>query len=149
MEAIQNKKAHFDYEVLEKFEAGMVLSGAETKSIRLGRMNLAGSFVVLRGEEVFLLNAAVFPYQPQNTPRDYEPTRPKKLLLHKKEIQYLLGKSRQKGLTLIPLRVYSNKGKIKTEFALARGRKQSQKKERIQKRELDRDIRRELLAKRG
>lgn len=149
MEAITNKKAYFDYEFLEKFEAGAVLTGAEVKSVKLGRVNLAGSYVVLRGSEAFLINAAIFPYQPQNTPKDWQQTRPRKLLLHKKEIQYLLGKSKQKGLTLIALRVYSNKGKIKIEFAVARGRRQIQKKERIQKRETDRDMRRELLAKRG
>jgi SsrA-binding protein len=149
MEAITNKKAYFNYEFLEKFEAGVVLTGAEVKSTRLGRVNLAGSYVVLKGDEVYLLNATIFPFQPQNTPKDYQPTRPRKLLLHKKEIQYLIGKSKQRGLTLIPLRVYSNKGKIKIEFAVARGRKKTDKKELIQKRETQRDIRREFLAKRG
>jgi len=147
MEAIKNKRAYFDYEFLEKFEGGVVLSGHEVKSIKSGKMSLAGSYVVLRGGEVFLINANIPPYQPQNTPKDYAPTRSRKLLLKKKEIQYLFGKSQERGLTLIPLRVYSNKGKLKIEFAVARGRKKSDKKELIKKRETDKEIRRELKAR--
>jgi len=144
MEAIKNKRAYFDYEFLEKFEAGMVLSGHEVKSIRLNKMSLSGAYVVLRGNEVYLINATVSPYQPQNTPKDYEPTRPRKLLLNKSEIKYLVGKSQERGLTLIPSRVYTKKGKIKLEFAIARGRKKTDKKELIKKRETEKEIRREL-----
>ncbi len=147
MEAIKNKRAYFDYEFLENFEAGMVLTGHEVKSIKSGKMSLIGSYVVLKGGEVYLINANIAPYQPQNVSKDYVPTRSRKLLLKKKEIQYLFGKSQERGLTLIPLRVYSNKGKIKLEFAVARGRKKADKKELIKKRETDKEIRRELKAR--
>jgi len=140
----ENKKAYFNYEILEKFEAGIVLIGQEVKSIKLGRINLLGSYVVLRDEEVFLINANVPPYQPKNLLKDYDPMRSRKLLLKKSEIQYLIGKVEQKGLTLMPLRVYTKKGKIKLEFAIARGRKKINKKELIKKREIEREIAREL-----
>ena len=144
MEAIKNKRAYFDYEFLESFEAGMVLMGQEVKSIKSGKMSLAGSYVVLKGGEVYLMNANIAPYQPQNAPQDYVPTRSRKLLLKKKEIKYLFGKSQEKGLTLIPLRVYSKKGKIKLEFAVSRGRKKADKKELIKKREAEKEMRRAL-----
>ena len=144
MEAIKNKRAYFDYEFLESFEAGMVLMGQEVKSIKSGKMSLAGSYVVLKGGEVYLMNANIAPYQPQNAPQDYFPTRSRKLLLKKKEIKYLFGKSQEKGLTLIPLRVYSNKGKLKLEFAVSRGRKKADKKELIKKREAEKEMRRAL-----
>ena len=144
MEAINNKRAYFDYEFLESFEAGMVLMGQEVKSIKSGKMSLAGSYVVLKGGEVYLMNANIAPYQPQNAPQDYVPTRSRKLLLKKKEIKYLFGKSQEKGLTLIPLRVYSNKGKLKLEFAVSRGRKKADKKELIKKREAEKEMRRAL-----
>ena len=147
MEAIKNKRAHFDYEFMEKFEAGMVLTGQEVKSTKLGRISLVGSYVILKSGEVFLINANIPPYQPQNTGEDYVPTRARKLLLRKKEIQYLFGKTQERGLTLIPLRVYSNKGKLKVEFAVARGRKKSNKKDLIKKRETDKEMRRELKAR--
>jgi SsrA-binding protein len=147
MEAIKNKRAYFDYEFLENFEAGMVLTGQEVKSIKSGKMSLIGSYVVLKGGEIYLMNANIAPYQPHNAPQDYIPTRSRKLLLKKKEIQYLFGKTQERGLTLIPLRVYSNKGKIKLEFAVARGRKKADKKELIKKRETDKEIRRELKAR--
>jgi len=143
----ENKKAYYDYEILEKFEAGVVLSGQEVKSIKSGKISLTGSYVILRGGEVFLINANIAPYQPKNTSQDYNPARARKLLLKKKEIQYLFGQSQERGLTLIPLKVYSNKGKIKIEFAVARGRKKANKKEVIKKRETDRELRRELNAR--
>ncbi len=147
MEAIKNKRAYFDYEFLEKFEAGMVLLGHEVKSIKSNKMSLAGAYVVSRGNEVYLINANIAPYQPKNTSKDYEPTRPRKLLLRKAEIQYLIGKSKERGLTLIPSRVYTKKGKIKLEFAIARGRKKFDKKELIKKRETEKDIKRELKTR--
>ena len=147
MEVIKNKKAYFDYEILEKFEAGIVLAGQEVKSIKANKMSLAGSYVVLRENEAYLINAAIAPYQPQNNPKNYEPTRSRKLLLHKSEIRYLTGKAQERGLTLIPLRVYTNKGKIKLEFGLGRGRKKVNKKDLIAKREVERDMQRELKAR--
>ena len=140
----ENKKAYFNYEILEKFEAGLVLNGQEVKSIKSGRINLAGSYVVFKNDEAYLLNASIPPYQPKNAPPDYDPTRLRKLLLNKSEIKYLIGKSRETGLTLMPLKVYSKKGKIKLEFALAKGRKKKSKKELLKKRAIDREIEREL-----
>ena len=140
----ENKKAYFNYEILEKFEAGIVLIGQEVKSIKSSRINLAGAYVILRGGEVYLVNANISPYQPKNLQVDYDPTRPRKLLLKKSEIKYLIGKSEEHRLTLIPLRVYTKKGKIKLEFATAKGRKKANKKELIKKRETKREIEREL-----
>lgn len=143
----ENKKAYFDYEILEKFEAGMVLTGQEVKSIKYGRINLAGAHVIIRNEEAYLINANVPPYQPKNVPPDYDRTRARKLLLKKLEIQYLIGKSEQKGLTLVTLRVYTKKGKIKLEFAIGKRRKMTDKKELIRKRETEKDLRRELKTR--
>ena len=140
----ENKKAYYNYEILEKIEAGMVLTGQEVKSIRSGRINLAGSYVVLKNEEAFLLGANVPAYQPKNAPQDYDANRLRKLLLNKSEIKYLIGKSQQKGLTLLPLKVYTKKDRIKLEFGLARGRKKASKKELLKKRDADREIEREL-----
>ena len=93
----ENKKAYFDYQILEKFDAGLVLLGTEVKSIKLGRINLAGSYVVFKGEELYLIGAKIPPYQPKNAPPDYEPERSRKLLLNKAEIKKLIGKTKQKG----------------------------------------------------
>lgn len=143
----ENRKAYFDYEVLERFEAGMVLTGQEVKSIKSGRINMAGSYVVIKNEEAFLLNADIPPYQPKNAPPDYDSTRLRKLLLNKSEIKYLLGKSQEKHLTLLPLKVYTKKGKIKLEFGLAKGRQKASKKELLKKRAVKREIELELKAR--
>ena len=143
----QNKKALFNYEILEKFQAGIVLNGQEVKSIKLGRMQIAGSFVVLKRNEVFLIGANVPAYQPKNAPADYNPQRNRKLLLKKQEIKHILGKKTQKNLTLTPLKVYTKNGKIKIEFALARGKRKADKREVIKKREAKKEIARQLLAK--
>ena len=144
----ENKKATFDYEVLEKFEAGISLIGQEVKSIKTGHVSIKGSYVVIdRNSEVFLIGANIPPYQPKNSPKDYTPERPRKLLLKKSEIKYLLGKSQEKGLTLIPLKVYTNKGKIKIEFGVGKGKKKFDKRENIKKREANKEIERTL--KRG
>jgi len=140
----ENRKARFDYEILERFEAGMVLIGQEVKSIKSGRMSLKGSYVVLRGEEPYLIGANVPPYQPKNAPPDYEPERSKKLLLTKSEIKHLIGKTKEKGLTLVPLRVYTKRGKVKLEFGIGKGRKKADKRELIKKREAERELKREL-----
>ncbi|MBU3943027.1 SsrA-binding protein, partial [Patescibacteria group bacterium] len=97
-----NKKARFDYEVLEKFEAGLVLNGQEVKSIRNGNIGLKASYIVIKEGESYLIGATIPPYQPKNALPDYDPERARKLLLNKKEIDYLIGKTREKGLTLIP-----------------------------------------------
>lgn len=139
-----NKKAAFEYEFLEKYEAGLVLAGHEVKSIRQGQLSLQGAFVVIAAEEAWLLNANIPPYQAKNTPAGYDPTHSRKLLLHRAEIKELLGKTAQKGLTLVPIRVYNKSGKIKLEFALARGKKQFDKREAIKKREFQRQKERVL-----
>ena len=144
----ENKKAYFNYEILEKFEAGISMIGQEVKSIKLGHINLAGSYVIIdKNSEVFWIGAKVPPYQPNNAPADYNPERSRKLLLKKKEINYLIGKSRQRGLTLIPLKVYTKNAKIKLEFGIGKGKKEIDKREIIKKRETDKDIERELKAR--
>lgn len=140
----KNKKAYFKYEILERFEAGVSLIGQEVKSIKSGRINLAGSYAVLKNEEVFLIGAKVPPYQPKNAPKDYNPERSRKLLLKKSEIKYLIGKTKQKGLTIVPLSVYIKRSRIKLELAIAKGRAKPDKRELIRKRELEREIKREL-----
>ena len=115
-----NPRAKYDYHILETYEAGLVLTGYEVKAIKTGLISLKGSYVAIKNEEVWLINAFIPPYQPKNTPADYQPDRTRKLLLNKKEIKGLIGRSKQKGLTLIPLRVYTKKGKIKLGFALGR-----------------------------
>jgi SsrA-binding protein len=141
----ENKKAFFNYEILEKFEAGISLIGQEVKSLKTRGVNLAGSYVILRGEEVFWIGSHIHPYQPKNAPSDYNPERWRKLLLKKSEIKYLIGKSKQRGLTLVPLRLYTTRsGKIKLEFAIAKGKKKIDKRELIKKREVEREIRRAL-----
>lgn len=144
---VENKKAFYDYEILEKFKAGIVLQGQEVKSIKNKRINLQGSFVALKGEEVFLIGSHVPAYQPKNAPYDYEPQRPKKLLLKKIEIKHLIGKSRQKGLTMVPLIVYSVKGKIKLDFAIVKAKKKYDKREKIKEREGKREMEREMKGK--
>ena len=141
-----NPKAKFDYQILETYEAGLVLSGQETKATKQKKISLKGSYVVIRDNEAWLLNATISPYQ-NNTSDDYKPTRTRKLLLHKKEIESLIGKSKQKGLTLVPLRVYTKHNKIKLEFGLARGKRQYDKRDTIKERESKRKIQRALRIK--
>lgn len=137
----ENKKARFDYEILEKFEAGIVLSGHEAKSIKTGHVNLAGAHAIVRSGEVFLVGMDVPSFQPKNAPANYDPMRTKKLLLGKKEITYFLGKTKS-GLTLVPLRLYNKGARVKIELGLARGKKQYDKRETIKKRETEREIKR-------
>jgi len=140
----ENKKAGFDYNILEKYEAGIVLFGQEVKSIKTGHINLSGSYVSLRGEEPYLIGVKVPPYQPNNAGADYNQERERKLLLNKKEINYLIGKANQKGFSLIPLKIYEKNGRIKLEFGLAKGKKKYDKKEKIKKRDTERETAREL-----
>lgn len=144
----ENKKAYFNYKILENFEAGISLIGQEVKSLKTRGVNLAGSFVVIKDGELYWIGAKIPPYQPKNTPSGYNPERSKKLLLRKSEIKYLIGKSKQKGLTLIPLKLYTKNGKIKLEFGVGKGKKIYDKKELIKKRTTEREIEREL-KKRG
>ena len=140
----ENKKAYFDYEILEKYEAGLVLIGQEVKSIKGGHISLTGSYVVFQQNQPYLIGAKVPPYQPKNAPADYNPEQSRKLLLNKKEINYLAGKSKTKGFSLIPLKVYEKHGRIKLEFGLAKGKKKYDKKEKIKKRDVEREIQRSL-----
>ena len=150
----ENKKAYYNYEILEKFDAGISLFGQEVKSLKERGINLAGSYVVLkqstegRHTEVFWIGAKIFPYQPRNIGASYNPERSRKLLLKKSEIKYLIGESRQKGLTFIPLKIYTiRSSKIKLEFAIAKGKRKFDKRELIKKREIEREIRRTLKEK--
>ncbi len=140
----ENKKAYFNYEIKEKFQAGIVLNGQEVKSIRLGRIGLAGSYVIFKDGQLYLIGAKIPAYQPKNAGTSYNPERDRKLLLNKSEINYLIGKSSERGLTLVPIKVYTENAKIKLEFGIARGKKKYDKKESIKKREDQREIDAEL-----
>ena len=143
----ENRKAHFNYEILEKYETGIELLGTEVKSVRSGHMSLEGAFVIIRGGEAFLINANIPPYQVKNAPKDYDPLRNRKLLLTKKEIVNLAGNEKNKSLTIVPISVYNKNRKIKVEIALVKGKKQFDKRKALEKRETDRSIRRTM--KRG
>jgi SsrA-binding protein len=140
----ENRKAKFDYEILETYEAGIELLGSEAKSIKTGHMNLGGSYAVIRGGELWLLNADVPPYQPGNTPESYDSKRSRRLLLHKNELKNLVGKLNEQGYTLVPLRAYAKKGIIKIELGLARSKKKADKREVLKKRAVARDMQREI-----
>lgn len=141
---ISNKKAYFDYEILEKFEAGIELFGNEVKSLKNKRGTLDGSRVIIRGGEAFVVGLDIPPYQPKNVFGNCETQRTRRLLLRKKEIKYLIGKSNISGLTLAPLAIY-NKGRLlKLQFALAKGLKKQDKREKIKEREAKRKIERTL-----
>ena len=140
----ENRKARFDYEILEKYEAGVELLGVEVKSVRGGRMSLEGAFVIIRGGEAFLINADIPPYQVKNAPKDYDTLRNRKLLLTKKEITELAGSGKNKSLTIVPISVYNKNRKIKVEIALVKGKKKHDKRETIKKRETDREIRKKI-----
>ena len=141
---VENRKVYFNYEILEKYEAGIELFGSEVKSVRSGKMSLEGAFVIVRGGECFLINANTPPYQPNNTPKEYDPLRNKKLLLTKKEIRILADSGNNKSLTIVPISVYNKGRKIKISIALAKGKKKFDKRETIKKRETDREVRREV-----
>jgi SsrA-binding protein len=140
----ENRKARFDYEILEKYEAGIELLGTEVKSVRGGQMSLEGAFIIVRGGEAFLINANIPPYQAKNAPKDYDPLRNRKILLTKKEIAELTGSEKNKSLTIVPISVYNKNRKIKVALALVKGKKKFDKRETIKKRETDRELRRDF-----
>ena len=140
----KNKKAYFDYEILETYEAGIVLTGHEVKSAKLGHISLKGAYVTIKNNEAYLTGANISPYQPANMPKDYDPTRSRKLLLNRAEISALIGKSKSEGLTMLPLSVYTKKGKIKVEVGLARGKRKYEKREKIKRRDTEREIGRKI-----
>ncbi|OGM92441.1 SsrA-binding protein [Candidatus Wolfebacteria bacterium RIFOXYB2_FULL_49_7] len=145
MSPIENKRATFDYTILETFEAGLELLGTEVQAIKHGRMNLSSTYVLLRNGIPLLFNADVQPYQPKNAPKDYNPTRTRRLLLTAKEIKYLTGKIEEKGLTLVPLKVYTKHQRIKVLIGLAKSRKEHDKREAIKKREDWKQIRKDVF----
>lgn len=137
---VTNKRARFDYEILETYEAGVVLSGQEVKSVRGGNVSLAGAFVTIRENEAWLTNAHIGAYAKAGPLPGYDPTRSRKLLLQRHEIATLLGKRKQAGLTLLPLSLYTKRNHLKLEIGLARGKKKYEKRETIKKRDVDREI---------
>lgn len=139
-----NKRATFDYELQDRFEAGLVLTGPEVKSVKTGHISLKGSFVTLHGGELFLTNANIPQYPFAKNVTSYDSHRSRKLLVKRSEIKSLLGKMHAQGLTLVPLRVYTKKRLIKLEFAVARGKKAFDKRSDIAKKEAKRAIERKL-----
>lgn len=140
-----NKKANFDYQVQEKYEAGLVLLGHEAKAAKAGQVSLKGSFISLRTKEghseLYLVNCQISPYKNAGRLEGYNQKRERKLLMKRREIDYLAGKSRVEGLTLVPLKIYTNHSFLKLEFAVAKGKKQYDKRESIKNREIDRRLR--------
>ncbi|MFH1008960.1 MAG: SsrA-binding protein SmpB [Candidatus Latescibacterota bacterium] len=139
----QNRKARHDYHILSHVEAGLVLQGTEVKSLRLGQVNLRDSFARIENDEAWLHNMHINPYEEGNR-FNHDPTRKRKLLLHRIEIKRLLGKLKEKGLTLVPLSLYFVKGRAKVELGLARGKHEYDKREDIARRDMQRDIARQL-----
>lgn len=141
-----NKRAYFDYEILENYDAGIVLQGPEVKSIKAGKVDISGSYITFDKNQVpWLMNATIAPYPPaKGAQQNYDPTQSRRILLNKKEIHRLLGLSQTKGLTIIPLKLYNIKGLIKVEIGVARGKKKFDKRETIKAREDERKIKREI-----
>ena len=136
----ENRKAHHDFHLLETFEAGVALLGTEVKAIREGRVNLRDSFARVEQGEVFLYNVNISPYSHRGY-ADHEPLRRRKLLLNRDEIRKLIGKTLEKGMTLVPVRMYFKNGRVKVAVSLAKGKKEYDKRETIKRREADRDTR--------
>ena len=140
-----NKRARFDYAIDEMFEAGLVLQGTEVKSLRAGRATLKDAYAEVRDGEMFLLHAHINQYEQANR-FNHEPERPRKLLLHKREIHRLAGKTQERGLTLIPTRMYFSRGKAKVELGLGKGKRQYDKRQDMKRRDAQRDIARALAG---
>jgi len=144
----QNKKAYHDYFIEESVEAGIVLVGTEVKSLRLGQANLKDSYATVRGSELFLVNTHISPYKQADKFSQPEPDRTRKLLLHKEEINKLIGKTKEKGYTLIPTKIYFKNGKAKVEIALAKGKKLFDKREAIKKKTVEREMEKAVKGRR-
>jgi SsrA-binding protein len=144
---VENRKAFHDYHLLETFEAGLVLLGTEVKAIREGRVNLRDSFARVEDGEVFLYNVNISPYSHRGY-ADHEPLRRRKLLLHRDEIRKLIGKTVEKGMTLVPTRLYFKNGRVKVAVSLAKGKKDYDKRETIKRREADRETRAAMKSRR-
>jgi SsrA-binding protein len=143
----ENRKAFHDFHLLETFEAGLVLLGTEVKAIREGRVNLRDSFARVEDGEVFLYNVNISPYSHRGY-ADHEPLRRRKLLLHRDEIRKLIGKTVEKGMTLVPVRLYFKNGRVKVAVSLAKGKKEYDKRETIKRREVDRETRAAIKSSR-
>jgi SsrA-binding protein len=143
----ENRRARHDYQLLDRFEAGVVLTGTEVKALRDGRVVLAGAFADVRGAEVWLVGASIQEYAGGNR-ANHDPDRDRKLLLHRREISSLIGKVKERGLTLVPTRLYFKDGRVKVELALARGKERIDKRRDLQKRDAERQIERALKSRR-
>ena len=141
--AVQNRKARHDYEIMGRYETGIVLCGTEVKSLRAGRANLKDSFALVERGEIFLHNVHIAHYEQGNS-FNHDPERVRKLLLHRSEIRRLTGRTQQQGLTLVPLKIYFKRGRAKVELALVRGKKQFDKRQTMAQRQADRDVDRAL-----
>ena len=139
----KNRKAFHDYEIVERYEAGIVLQGTEVKSIREGRVNLKESYALVKNGELWLEHCHISPFAQGNI-NNHEPLRPRKLLLHKRQINKLAGDAARKGLTIVPLSVYFLDGKVKVEIAVARGKKAYDKRETERRKEIERDVQQEM-----
>lgn len=141
---IDNRKVHFNYEILETFEAGVELFGHEVKALKSGQGSIEGAYVIVRGGEAFVVSVFIPPYQENNTPKDYEPRRNRRLLLEKQQIIHLADMEGSKGLTIVPISIYNKNNLVKISIAVVRGKKKFDKRESTKKRETDRNIRREF-----
>lgn len=139
-----NKKAKFDYEFIEQYEGGLVLTGAEVKAAKKGSVQLKGAFLDIKGQELWVKNMHIAHYAPAGVQDHYDPTRNRKVLVHRREIKKLIGKKEQEGLTIVPISVYTKGDLVKISFALARGKKKYEKRESIKKRDVDRQTREEM-----
>ncbi len=145
--AIYNKRATFDYHILDSFEGGLVLLGTEVRSIKAGHISLKGAFITMHHGEPFLTNATIPAWQAKNAPSDYDPQRPRKVLLKKNELKQLFSTKRTEGLTIIPISVYTKGSRIKIQVALARGKRKHHKKQILKERDIQRDIDRVIRGK--
>lgn len=139
-----NARAKYDYEFLERFEGGLVLTGAEVKSAKAGSINLKGAFLTIRGNGLFITGMHIAPYAPAGATKPYDATRERKVLAHRQEINKLRLKAEADRLTIVPISVYTKGDLVKLEFALARGKRQYEKRESIKRRDIDREIRSHL-----
>ena len=141
---IFNRRANFDYKISDRYEAGLVLKGFEVKAVKSGQISLKESFVTVKDAELYLTNAHISPWKQAGEIKNYDPTRPRKLLLRKSEIKHLIGKMRMEGLTLVPIRVYTKKRLLKLEFGVGKGKKEFDKRKDIAKREAERRMKRAM-----
>jgi SsrA-binding protein len=144
---VDNRRARHDYHLLDRLEAGLVLTGTEVKSLRAGRATLGQAFAEIRDGEAWLVGANIATYEQGNT-ANHDPDRPRKLLLHGRELARLIGQTKERGLTLVPTRLYFKNGRVKVELALARGKEQRDKRRDLAKRDADRQIERALKSRR-